>query len=84
MTPFARYKFFSVFVYERVPGRKTKSYAIVTHKGATLGLIKWYGPWRQFVLEAYDCTVWSGGCLAEVLDALEKIKAYYQAERSKG
>jgi len=38
-----------------------------------LGIIKWYGPWRQYVLFPSDCTLWSHGCLQEVMSFIKGL-----------
>jgi hypothetical protein len=44
-------------------------------RGDVLGVISWYGPWRQHVLEAAPETVWSDGCLIEVASQLAVMNA---------
>ena len=43
-------------------------------RGALLAKIEYYVPWRQHVLKPFPGTVWSDGCLADVLDFIGKIK----------
>lgn len=38
-----------------------------------LGIIKWYGPWRQYTFEPEYATIFSRGCLQEIKDYLEKL-----------
>ena len=65
------YKFFTV---ESVDFGSYNRHRLVARKGFVLGTIEWYPPWRQFVRAPADTTVWSAGCLRDVLDAMEKIE----------
>jgi len=68
-----RYKFFTVQCLPTEPGRKTPRYAILNNRsGNLLGIIEWYGPWRQFCFFPEAGTVWSNGCLAGVQDAIKR------------
>ena len=67
---------FLTFAEEHWPNRKTKTIRILSaHHGHTLGIINWYGPWRQYVFEAHAGTVWSDGCLTDVQNKLAQLKA---------
>jgi len=45
----------------------TKVYGIHSKSdGGQLGTIKWYDPWRQYILEPWEDTVWNAGCLEDV------------------
>lgn len=43
--------------------------------GEYLGRIAWYFPWRQYVFEPATATMWSCGCLKQVIDFIEKLMA---------
>ena len=46
---------------------KTQVYDVISRSHAVrLALIKWYGPWRQYVLEPEPETVWNKDCLNDV------------------
>lgn len=53
---------------------KTSVYEVRTkNDGFVLGIIKWYGPWRQYCFFPSEETLWSRGCLQEIIDFIEKI-----------
>lgn len=69
------YKYFSVNPQPQKPGRKTREYFIVNKsQGARLGVIKWYGAWRQYSVFIESETVWNAGCFANVQDFLKRLK----------
>lgn len=41
-------------------------HVISSHSGELLGVIRWHGPWRQYVICPADGTYWSAGCLQDV------------------
>ncbi len=46
---------------------KTKFVAVMSRRqGNRLGMIHWYGPWRQYVMAPEPETVWNAGCLDDV------------------
>ena len=46
---------------------KTKVFDVRTLGGSSLGVVKWYGAWRRYVLFAGTGTVWSPGCMETVI-----------------
>lgn len=42
--------------------------------GEILGIVKWYGPWRQYCFHTIFGVVFNKQCLADIQDFLEKIK----------
>lgn len=64
---------------------KTKVYSVVSkHGGATLGEIRWYAAWRQYVLMPARVTVWNPNCLAAVnrfIGDLMFVRAELQEKR---
>ncbi len=44
--------------------------------GNCLGIIQWYGPWRQYCFFPFDNTIWNPGCLNDVF-------AFIKAETEK-
>ncbi len=68
------YQFFTVEQQPLVGGRKTHDYLVRNrHSGDMLGVIRWYGPWRQFCFFPRGETVWSRGCLADINAAITGI-----------
>ena len=43
--------------------------------GDLLGGVCWYGPWRQYVFEPEDGTVFNNGCLNDISDFLSEMNA---------
>ena len=76
MTTETTYKFFTVTPEPLKPRRETHDYAIVSRSGNRLGTIKWYSGWREYCLfpEPFSETVWSAGCLADLMDFMAKLK----------
>ena len=73
-----------VIKYERPsPSGKTRIFRVDSKRGDNLGEIRWYGPWRQYVFMPESGTIWSAGCLADVITALNNTKAS-PAERWEG
>jgi hypothetical protein len=47
--------------------RTERWYVYSSHSNCKIGVIAWYIPWRCYVLEQDDNTVWSHECLSEVI-----------------
>ncbi|MBY8999057.1 MAG: hypothetical protein KGD60_15125 [Candidatus Thorarchaeota archaeon] len=46
---------------------KTSVFAVISKSsGEELGIVKWYGPWRQYCFFPTNDTLWNHGCLGEV------------------
>jgi len=60
---------------------KTKVWA-VRNKGSQdkLGIIQWYGPWRQYCYFPCVQAVYSIGCLRDIIDFIESISKKEQPE----
>lgn len=41
--------------------------------GDLLALVKWYAPWRQYVLHPIPYTVWNTTCLAEITAFIDQL-----------
>ncbi len=48
-----------------------------------LGIIEWYAPWRQYVFYPSDGTLFSGGCLDDIIAFMKDLRAHELAERKK-
>lgn len=66
-------KYLSVRLLVRPATRKTDVWALVANDGAALATIKWYGPWRQYVLEPEFDTVFNATCLVDVVQFLNQV-----------
>ena len=73
-TSFASYRFFAVYAQERRGIRKTLDYDVISSHGDRLGTIEYESGWRQHVLVPAEGSIWSSDCLADVANALAKIK----------
>jgi len=69
------YKYISISALPMKPGRKTLDFVLMNKSQALpLGIIKWYGAWRQFCFYPDAGTVWSISCLMEVNGFLRELK----------
>lgn len=64
------------------PQPKTGVWSVFSKaQGDRLGVVKWFGPWRQYCYFSMDVAVFSSGCfqdLTKFLDALNKAKKAVQ------
>lgn len=70
------------YIEQPTPNTKTKRWLV--HNKVTkenIGIIRWYGGWRQYVLFPLSDTYWAKGCLEEVS---EFIKKEMEKRRKKG
>ncbi len=55
---------------------KTKIFEVrSTSSGASLGMVKWYGPWRQYIFCPAVTTVWNIDCLQAVTEFIKRLMA---------
>lgn len=53
---------------------KTKIFEVVsTSNRETLGTIKWYGPWRQYVFFPESETIWNTTCLQDINNFISEL-----------
>jgi len=53
---------------------KTNVYAVYNKKsGVLLGIIKWYGSWRQYCFFPFDDTIYSRGCMNDINNYINKL-----------
>lgn len=58
---------------ERKP--KTSVFRVYSaHDESDLAEIRWHGPWRQYVLSPLDETIWSDGCLGDVIKFMLELR----------
>jgi len=56
--------------------KKTKVFYCMNNSGNyALGSVRWYAPWRQYCFFPVASLVFSGGCLKDINDFLEQLKA---------
>jgi hypothetical protein len=57
-----------------IPGRKTAVYTIVNiSSGTIIGRISWNGQWRQYCFYSESETVFSKGCLLDIIDFIDQL-----------
>jgi hypothetical protein len=60
----------------RPAGAKTRVIEVRSRQhGDLLGLIRWWGAWRQYGFEPAGPSIYSGGCLADIQAALKEPEA---------
>jgi len=65
------YKYFNIVEYDKKP--KTRCYAIISKSDeCDLGVIKWFGCWRQYCFFTED-SIFSSGCLADINQFLKEV-----------
>jgi len=53
---------------------KTKVYECRNNRSnSCLGLVKWYGPWRQYCFFPMGETVFNNGCLTDIQEFIKKL-----------
>src|SRR3990167_8410690 len=62
---------------------KTSVYSVDSRsQGVCLGLVKWYGPWRQYTFWPSEETTFNLGCLKDIESFLSALKE--ERQHSKG
>lgn len=68
-----KYKYINFFLVEQKP--KTNVYECRNNKsGVVLGILKWYGPWRQYCYFPACQAVYSKGCLEDINSFIDSLK----------
>jgi len=63
-----------IFEDQEIPKKKTKVINVVNiNADEVIGVIKWYGPWRQYCFFPEFDTVWNITCLTDVNDVIQKL-----------
>jgi hypothetical protein len=63
------YKYIHIKEYEKIPNRKTKVYAVINNaSNYVIGYIEWYPAWRQYCFCPKGDTVYSVGCMNDIID----------------
>ena len=66
------YKYITMIKAEDKP--KTSVFAVMTKdQEVTLGIIKWYAPWRQYCFIPDDNTIYSKGCMTDINDFITRL-----------
>ncbi len=54
-----------------------------TSSGASLGMVKWYGPWRQYIFCPAVTTVWNVDCLDSIIVFIKGLMHSREMEKLK-
>jgi hypothetical protein len=74
---------FLTFTEHEIEGRKTPIYEIHGKRSGTLlGMIKWYGPWRQFCFYPEPQTLFNRGCLEDILVVTTFLNAQRRSDKA--
>ncbi len=57
-----------------VPGRKTRKWHIYSRGPNRLGVIEWWGAWRQYVFVPDENTIFSAGCMRDLIEFMSAIR----------
>ena len=49
--------------------------------GDRLGRISWYGAWRQYTFRPASLTIWNRGCLADLIEFINRAMADRNEQR---
>lgn len=53
---------------------KTQVFQVVNiHNGSILGIIKWYGQWRQYVFYPNADCLFSEGCMTDIINFMRNL-----------
>jgi hypothetical protein len=64
------------------PGRKTRRWSVTARSGGTLGIVQWYGAWRQYVFQPGTMSEFSAGCLRDLAAFLERVNREHGQSRT--
>ena len=63
-----------------IVGKKTETWVVKTLQGVRLGIVKWFGPWRQYSFFPDPETAWERECLRTVADFCERSTLEYRGK----
>ena len=64
------------YIYFEETEKKTKTsiYGCLSKKnGGPLGVVKWYGPWRQYCFFPDSLTIFNKGCMEDINDFITQL-----------
>jgi hypothetical protein len=65
-----------IFVRTQPPGRKTPIVQVCSRSsGNLLGVVAWFGPWRQFCFRPERQTVFNVECMTDIQAKIAELKA---------
>lgn len=57
--------------FEEIPTKtETRKWLVKTKDNIVIGIIKWYAPWRRYVLEPHMFSIWDANCLLNIANFL--------------
>ena len=64
-----------IIIMPNIPKERTLTWGVSSRSsGDFLGMIEWYAPWRQYCFSPDEGTVFSRGCMAEIMKFIEDHK----------
>ena len=74
-------EFLEVKQWPDISRRKTHRWAVLNREaGNLLGVISWYGAWRQYTYNPEPGTVYSAGCLRDIAEVIERKNADHKQQ----
>ncbi len=73
------------YVYFRLVEQKPKTLVVGIHSISTdekLGTIKWHPAWRQYVFQFEEGTIWSDGCIQQIINFKDKISELREVDNT--
>lgn len=58
----------------RMPGHKTSKWHIYSRGSDRLGVVEWYGAWHQYIFVPDEYTVFSAGCMRDLIEFIAAIR----------
>lgn len=74
--------YLSISPLDRAPGRVTDMWQIRSMGGSVLGVIEWWSPWRRYVFEPSENTLYDVACLREIARFIEDAMASRKRDRA--
>ncbi len=68
------YKYIKFVEIEKKPKTKVYSCRKNSDTEIELGIVKWFGPWRQYCFYPSDDTIFNAGCLKDIQDFIEQLR----------
>ena len=65
----------------RRPGRTTDRWQVLGNGGDVLGVVQWFGRWRQYTFDPAPGTTFNATCLRDIAAWLDKINRERRASR---
>lgn len=70
-------------VFKQMPyAGKTKKWQVHSRRrGDLLGIIRWYGPWRQYCFSPTPGTTFNRGCMEDICEFITKQMELWRAAK---